>query len=155
MSQTRLYYSKSLLKKLPAKIIKCRDQKHFDKKKFLHDLDSKLLQGDLYRNCDEPYEKLSGISVDILNHHAPLKEKKIRDNYAPFMTKKLSKAIMEKLKTRIMYLKWPSRENYASCKNCKNKCNSLTKRAKKIFFKEATKDGIMPKKSFRVLPNLF
>ena len=52
-------------KKLPPKIIKYRDQKHFDQKKFLHDLDSKLQQGDLYRNCDDPYEKLSEIFVYI------------------------------------------------------------------------------------------
>ena len=135
-------------KKLPPKIIKYRDQKHFDQKKFLHDLDSKLLQGDLYRNCDDPYDKLSEIFVDILNHHAPLKEKQIRGNHAPFMTKELSKAIMEKSKSRNKYLKWPSRENYVSYKKSKNKCNSLTKKAKKIFFKEATKDGIMSNKKF-------
>ena len=63
-------------KKLPPKIIKYRDQKHFDQKKFLHDLDSKLQQGDLYRNCDDPYEKLSEIFVDILNHQAHLKKNK-------------------------------------------------------------------------------
>ena len=63
-------------KKFPPKIIIYRDQKHFDQKKFLHDLDSKLLQGDLYRNCDDPYDKL--ILTDILNHHAPLKEKQIK-----------------------------------------------------------------------------
>ena len=135
-------------KKLPPKIIKYRDQKHFDQKKFLHDLDSKLLQGDLYRNCDDPYDKLSEIFVDILNHHAPLKEKQIRGNHAPFMTKELSKAIMEKSKSRNKYLKWPSRENYVSYKKSKNKCNSLTKKAEKIFFKEATKDGIMSNKRF-------
>ena len=45
-------------KKPPLKIIKYRDQKHIDQK-FLHDLDSKLLQRDLYRNCGDPYEKLS------------------------------------------------------------------------------------------------
>ena len=111
-------------------------------------MDSKLLQGDLYRNCDDPYDKLSEIFVDILNHHAPLKEKQIRGNHAPFMTKELSKAIMEKSKSRNKYLKWPSRENYVSYKKSKNKCNSLTKKAKKIFFKEATKDGIMSNKKF-------
>ena len=57
-------------KKLPPKTIKYRDQKHFDQKKFLHDLDSKLLQGDLYRNCDDPYDKVSENFVDVLNHHA-------------------------------------------------------------------------------------
>ena len=63
-------------------------------------MDSKLLQGGLYRNCNEPYEKLSEILVDILNHHAPLKEKQIMGNHAHFMNKELSKAIMENSKTR-------------------------------------------------------
>ena len=111
-------------------------------------MDSKLLQGDLYRNCNEPYEKHSEIFMDISNHHTPLKEKQIRGNHAPFMTKELSKAIMEKSKSRNKYLKWPSRENYVSYKKSKNKCNSLNKKAKKIFFKEATKDGIMSNKKF-------
>ena len=111
-------------------------------------MDSKLLQGDLYRNCDEPYDKISGYFVDILNHQNPLKEKQIRGNHAPFMTKKLSKAIMEKFRTRNKYLMWPSRENYVFYKKSKNKCNSLTKKAKKISFKETTKDGIMSNKNF-------
>ena len=92
-------------KKLPPKTIKYRDQKHFDQKKFLHDLDSKLLQGDLYRNCEDPYDKLSEIFVETLNHHFHLKEKQIRGNHAPFMTKELSKAVMEKSKNRNKYLK--------------------------------------------------
>ena len=64
------------------------------------------------------------------------------------MTKDLDKATMEKSKSRNKYLKWPSRENYVSYKKSKSKCNSLTKKAKKIFFKEATKDGIMSNKKF-------
>ena len=67
---------------------------------FLHDLENKLLQEDLYKNCDELYEKLSEIFVDILNYHARLKEKQIRGNHAPFMNKELSKAVLEKSKTR-------------------------------------------------------
>ena len=38
-------------KRLPPKIIKYGDQKYFNQNKFLHYLDSKLLQEDLYRNC--------------------------------------------------------------------------------------------------------
>ena len=62
--------------KLPPKIIRYRDQKHFDQKNVLYGLDSKLLKGDLYINCDDPYEKLSEIFVDILNHQAHLKKNK-------------------------------------------------------------------------------
>ena len=40
---------KTSFKKLPLKILKYRDHKHFYQEKFLHDLDSKLLQGDLFR----------------------------------------------------------------------------------------------------------
>ena len=126
-------------KKLPPKIITYRDQKDFDQQNFLHDLDKKLVQGQLYRSCDEPYKKLSEIFNDILNYHAPLKEKQVRGNHAPFMTKELSKAIMEKSKARNKYLKWSSQENYLLIKKTKNKCNTLTRKAKKNFFREATK----------------
>ena len=61
------------------------------------------------------------------------------------MIKELSKATMAKSKTRNKYLKWPS---YVSYKKSKNKCNSMTKKARKILLKEATKDGIMSTKKF-------
>ena len=80
-------------KKLPRKIITYRDQKRFNQDHFFRDLDSRLLQGELYRNCDEPYKKITEIFNDILNHHTPLKQKQVRGNHAPFMTKYLSKAI--------------------------------------------------------------
>ena len=56
------------------------------------------------------------------------------------MTKDLSKAIMNKSKAKNKYLNWPSRENFISDKRNKNKCNSLTKKAKRDFFKEAIKE---------------
>ena len=42
------------LKKLPRKNITYRDQKRFNQDHFLLDLDGRLLQGELYRNCDRP-----------------------------------------------------------------------------------------------------
>ena len=55
---------------------------------------------------------------------------------------------MNQSKAKNKYLNWPSRENFISYKRTKNKCNSLTKKAKRDFFKEATKDGIMTSKKF-------
>ena len=53
------------------------------------------------------------------------------------------------MKTRNKYLRWSSRENYVSYKkSIKKKGNSPTKKAKKVFLKEATKDGIMSNKKF-------
>ena len=55
---------------------------------------------------------------------------------------------MDKSKAKSKYLNWPSRENFISYKRTKSKCNSLTKKAKRDCFKEATKDGIMTSKKF-------
>ena len=59
-------------KNLPPKIITYRDQQDFDQQNVLRDLDKKLVQGQLYKNCDVPYKKLSEIFNDILNYHALL-----------------------------------------------------------------------------------
>ena len=55
--------------------------------------------------------------IDILHHHAPLKQKQIRRNHAPFMTKDLNKAIMNKSKAKNKYLR--ARANFVSYKRIK------------------------------------
>ena len=91
---------------------------------------------------------MSEIFSEVLNYHAPLKQKLVWGNHAPFMTRELSKAIMTKSKVKKNYVKWPSRENFVAYKKTKNKCNSLTRKAKRKFFKEATKSGTMSHRTF-------
>ena len=57
------------------------------------------------------------------------------------MTKDLSKAIINKLKTRNRYCKWPSRENFLAMKSAKNLGNNLIKTNKKSYFQEVTQKG--------------
>ena len=75
----------------------------------------KLIQGGLYRSGD-PYLKLKEIFSSILDKHAPIKSKQIRENQAPFMNKSLSKIIMQKSNVRNKYLKSPSRKNFSNYK---------------------------------------
>ena len=135
-------------KKLPPKVVVYRNYKDFNEKSFLSDLDRKLIRGNIYKNCQNKYSKLTNIFQEVLNHHAPLKQKKIRGNHTPFMTKELSKAIMNKSKAKNKYIKWPSRENFMNLKRVKNKCNSINKKAKRQYFKNATKEGVMNNKKF-------
>ena len=58
------------------------------------------MQEELYRNCGETQKKLSESFNDILNHHAPLKQKQVKGNHASFMTKDLKEAIMNKSKAK-------------------------------------------------------
>ena len=94
-----------------------RKYKTFDKIKFLHDLDQELLKGAIYQSNEEMYSSFTRIFQNVLNKHTPLKQKKVRGNNASFMTKDLSKAIMNKFKTR---LQWPSRENFLAMKSANN-----------------------------------
>ena len=62
-------------------------------------------------------------------------------------TRELSKAIMIKPKGKNIYLN-SSRENFVAYKKAKSKCNSLTTKAKRKFFKEATKSGTISNRTF-------
>ena len=48
---------------------------------------------------------------------------------------------MTKSKVKNSYVKWPSPENFAAYKKAKNKCNSLTRKAKRSFSKKQLKVG--------------
>ena len=64
------------------------------------------------------------------------------------MNKELSKAIMEKSRLRNKYLKYPSRENFLSYKNIKNKCNNLLEQSKKKYIKDVSNKRVATSKSF-------
>ena len=102
----------------------------------------------MYRHDINSYSKLTEIFSNTLEKHATLKFKTIRVNQVPFMTKKLSKAIMNKYRLRSKQLKWPSRENFLAYKKLKNKWISLNKKPKKYYFQETTKGNIMINKLF-------
>ena len=101
---------------------------------FLRDLDQEMIQGEMYKYNNDMYSTFSGVFRSVLDRHAPLKRKMIRGNQGPFMTKQLSKAIMNRSKLRNRYIKWPSRENFLDYKNAKNTCNNLNKFPKKSYF---------------------
>ena len=97
---------------IPPKIIEYRNYKNFNETVFLHDLDQELLQGEMCKSNNEMYSTFTKVFRLVLGKHPPLKVKKARGNQGPFMTKELSKDIMNKSKIRNKYQKWPSKENF-------------------------------------------
>ena len=63
--------------KLPPKTVKYRSYKNLSEIVFLHELDQKLIQGDLYC-CYDPYMNLTEILSYILDNYVPVKSLKIR-----------------------------------------------------------------------------
>ena len=138
---------KTSFKKIPPKKIIFRDYKKFDEQNFLYDLDQQMIKGKFYKE-KTMYESFSNTFIAIVNKHAPLKEKVVRGNNAPFMTKELRKAIMNRSRLKKKYQDWPSRENFKNWKKQKNKCNKLCRKAKKDHFKNITKSNFNSNNKF-------
>ena len=84
----------------------------------------------------------------VLDRHTPIKSKKIKRNHTPFMSKQLSKAIINRSKLRNRYIKWPSRENLTFRKQ-KNFCNNLSRKIKKRnCFTQVGSKGVTGNKDF-------
>ena len=56
----------------------------------------------------------------LLDHHAPLKKKALRANNAPYITKKLRKAIIKRSQLKKNYLKTLSEKSLKAYRKQKN-----------------------------------
>ena len=82
------------------------------------------------------FDELTKIFKKTTGKHVPQKKGKIRDNQAAFMIKELSKQIMKRSKSKNLYFKWPSWENFLAYKNEKSKWATWPNMLKKHFFKK-------------------
>ena len=94
------------------------------------------------------YGNLVNILKSIIDQHAPLKQKKLRGNEAPFMNKILRREIYTRSRLKNKLNKNPLEENKILYKNQRNKCVNLRKKAIKTYFKSITYSGIMENKNF-------
>ena len=69
--------------------------------------------------------------MEQLNEHAPMKERLIRANNAPFINKTLSKAVMHRSRLRNIYLRNP---NDVNKKKYRKYCINLFKKEKKKYY---------------------
>ena len=77
------------------------------------------------------FDKLTKIFKETTDKHAPQNKERIGDSQASFMTKELSKQIMKRSKSKNLYFKWPSRENFFAHENEKKKQKQTNKKTPK------------------------
>ena len=80
------------------------------------------------------YDSFKETFMNSLNKQAPMKEKFIRGNQAPFMNKTLSKAFMQRAKLKNRYNKNPTELNHLHFKKQRNYCVNLLNRVKKEYY---------------------
>ena len=87
--------------------IQYRDYSGFDADKFLRQLNDEIYRTSaVSEDCpDIAYNTFAEKFCNTINKHAPLKNKTIRGNQAPFMNKELAKAIMTRSHLKTLSLK--------------------------------------------------
>ena len=109
--------------------INYRNYKHFNEYSFNEDLKLAFSNTDI-QTCEEFEE----IFMNLLDHHAPLKKKILRANNAPYITKKLRKAIMKRSQLENIYSKTLTEKSLKAYKKQKNYVSRLYKKERKMFF---------------------
>ena len=93
------------------------------------------------------FDRFKFIVNNLLESHAPMKEKYIRRNQAPFMNKSVRKAIMVRTKLLNKFRKENSFINELEYKRQRNFCTTLIKKTKRNFYNNLNVNKITDNKS--------
>ena len=126
-------------------VVTYRNCKTLDSVAFSRELNQRLNDIDI---ANVNYDVFQSNFLVLLNEHAPLKKKFVRANNAPFMTKRLSKAIMNRTRLRNKFLKTPNRENEINYKRQRNYCVNLSKKEKKTYYNNINIKLVLDNKTF-------
>ena len=105
-----------------------RDYKNFNNDNFERDLKHQS------RICTS-YEVFEKVFLEVLELHAPQKQKYVRANEVPYMTRTLRKAIMRRSQLESKFLKSKSDQAKQNYKRQKNFVSKLYKKERTKFFK--------------------
>ena len=132
--------------KLPPKVVTYRDFKKFENERFMDSLKLTL------NSQDVDYTKNTQLFFELcrneLEHHAPRKKKYIRGNNKPFMTKAVSKSLIERTRLRNTFLKNPTVANKFAYIKQRNFCVSLLRKVKREYFANLNEKNITDNRKF-------
>ena len=120
---------KTTFPKAQPKIIYYRDYKNFDLSAFRSEL-----REELKKNENQGYFHFEVTFLRVLEKHAPMKQKVLRANDKPYMTKILRSAIMRRSVLKNKYLKEKSDESLKMFKKQKNYTKRLARRERTKYF---------------------
>ena len=138
VSVMRAYFTK-----VKPNYISYRSYKKFDGVSFRYDLENALKI-----KKEISYENFENIYMNVLNKHAPLRQKTVRANESPFMNKVLKKAIMKRSRLRNKYLRDNCNENENAYKKQRNICVNLLRKQKRSYFSRLNINNVTDNKRF-------
>ena len=120
---------KSAYVKLEPNILRNRSYKNFKKESFLQDLQLRLNNIGKFAEFNDEFKA-------ILNHHAPIKQSKLRGNTKPHINKTLIKEIMKRSRLKNKANKSGKEEDKRLYNIQRNKVSKLNNKLNKTCFKE-------------------
>ena len=120
-------------KKQDENIVEIRNMKNFDDKKFVEDLLNRHWEY-VYFFADNPntmWEIWKKLFVEVLNKHAPIRQKKIRSKKVPWITSEIKKLINKRDRSKRKAIIRNLEADWLVYKQTRNKVNIEMKKAKK------------------------
>ena len=120
-----------------------RDYKNFDQDIFRQELCTSLFSETVLG-----YTSFEDNFLGVWNKRAPLKQKMLRANHAPYVIKALRKAIMKGSYLEKLYFKKKTTESLKKYKKHRNFCSRLYKKERKNYFDTLDVNKITDNKAF-------
>ena len=134
---------KKSFQKAKPKIIQYRDYKKLNENNFVNQLHNSF-EDRITSSYQEFYNKF----LNVFNSQVPIKRKTIRANHAPFMTKKLSKAIMKITQLQNIYFRKRTIGRLNKYKRQINFCTRLCKKENRDFYRNINLNSLTDNKRF-------
>ena len=135
---------KTTFEKLPPRKISYRSYKHFNEVDFRNDLLTAF--ENIQTNID--FTRFQEQFLKILDQHAPVKEKMVRANEMPYMTKALRKSIMTRSRLENKYHTARTSESHRNFKKQNNFCNRLRYRERKRYYENLDENKVTDGREF-------
>ena len=114
-----------------------RSYKHFDENSYTNDLlNIPFHVCEIFDDVEDSYWFCQEMITDIMNTHAPIKQRIIKNNQVPFMNGKLRKAINVKNMFRRKFNRCRNSVNWEIYRNHRNYVVKLRKECTRIYLKE-------------------
>ena len=120
---------KTTFPKCKPQLKKFRSYKKFVLSDFKYELKQKLIS-----KAHVNYKTFYDTFISVLDTHAPIKERLVRANEVPYMTKKLRKAIATRSRLENNYMRLKTVESRNIFRKQRNYCSRLYKQERKKFY---------------------
>ena len=138
---------KVLYKRQKPTIMTYRSYTNFSNELFMADVQNRIFQV-TSENNDLEFDVFKAVLNEAIQKHAPIKQRYVRANQAPFINKTINKEIMKRSRLRNKFLNTKSDIDRKAYNKQRNLCVSLIRREKKNFFNNISTRDITDNKTF-------